>query len=238
MADGADELHGTCDLCGEASDGTLQECNFLSCTFAQCKGILYHQVRCSGPACMRRLGHARCAEWAALILPGRSQSCLDKFLRSNKLDKSRKTGFKCPRGCGKGTAHSSICPGRVSSARGARSSQQRRSSSWAALWGGSLDMPRYTYECPLHACARMRRSTSLTRSSPGTKLKRSRYAARCHASNSGREQPFPRPHGCRAAPQAPVPVPEPVALPKKDKGAAKAAAKAAEAEPKPTVAAK
>lgn len=45
------------------------------------------------------------------------QSCLDKFLRSNKLDKSRKTGFKCPRGCGKGSSFSAACPGRVSPSR-------------------------------------------------------------------------------------------------------------------------
>ena len=44
---------------------------------------------------------------------GYVQACLDKFFRSNKLDKSRKTGFKCPRGCGKDSAFSSQCPGRV-----------------------------------------------------------------------------------------------------------------------------
>ena len=42
-----------------------------------------------------------------------AQACLDKFLRSNKLDKSRKTGFKCPRGCGKGSSFPAPCPGRV-----------------------------------------------------------------------------------------------------------------------------
>jgi len=46
---------------------------------------------------------------------GCTQACLDKFFRSNKLDKSRKTGFKCPRGCGKDSAFSSPCPGRVGS---------------------------------------------------------------------------------------------------------------------------
>lgn len=79
---------GVCDLCGDEADGNVSECNALSCTFAQCglstdKGILYHQA------------------------------CLDKFLRKEKLDKSRKTGFKCPRGCGKGSKFSSECPGRV-----------------------------------------------------------------------------------------------------------------------------
>ena len=80
---------GTCDLCGDEADGNVSECNALSCTFVQCglsteKGILYHQA------------------------------CLDKFLRKEKLDKSRKTGFKCPRGCGKGSKYPSECPGRVS----------------------------------------------------------------------------------------------------------------------------
>ncbi|KAG1680596.1 hypothetical protein FOA52_015044 [Chlamydomonas sp. UWO 241] len=80
---GEEILQGRCDICGDVSDAAIQECNLLSCTFAQCKDILYHQ------------------------------SCLDKFLRSNKLDKSRKTGFKCPRGCGKGSSFGGPCPGRI-----------------------------------------------------------------------------------------------------------------------------
>ena len=30
--------------------------------------------------------------------------------------RSRKTGFKCPRGCGKGTKHDAPCPGKVGAA--------------------------------------------------------------------------------------------------------------------------
>jgi hypothetical protein len=36
---------GQCDLCGEISDGSMSECNQLSCSFAHCNDILYHQVR-------------------------------------------------------------------------------------------------------------------------------------------------------------------------------------------------
>jgi hypothetical protein len=42
-------LTGVCDLCGGNSDGSIQECNLLSCTFAHCQAILYHQVGPAGP---------------------------------------------------------------------------------------------------------------------------------------------------------------------------------------------
>ncbi|KAG2443081.1 hypothetical protein HYH02_009495 [Chlamydomonas schloesseri] len=74
---------GTCDLCGAISDATVQECNILACTFQHCEGGLYHQ------------------------------ECLEKYLKANKLEKNRKTGFKCPRGCGKGTKWPEPCPGRI-----------------------------------------------------------------------------------------------------------------------------
>ncbi|GFR41231.1 hypothetical protein Agub_g1904, partial [Astrephomene gubernaculifera] len=74
---------GVCDLCGAPSDASLQECNWLTCTFQHCEGGLYHQ------------------------------ECLEKYLKSNKLEKNRKTGFKCPRGCGKGTRFDQACPGRI-----------------------------------------------------------------------------------------------------------------------------
>ncbi len=48
---------GVCDLCGEKSDASVQECNWLSCTFQHCEGGLYHQ------------------------------ECLEKYLKSNKLEK-------------------------------------------------------------------------------------------------------------------------------------------------------
>ncbi|GIL43097.1 hypothetical protein Vafri_891 [Volvox africanus] len=74
---------GVCDLCGASSDASLQECNWLTCTYQHCEGGLYHQ------------------------------ECLEKYLKSNKLEKNRKTGFKCPRGCGKGTRFGLACPGRI-----------------------------------------------------------------------------------------------------------------------------
>ncbi|GLC35825.1 hypothetical protein PLESTB_000498200 [Pleodorina starrii] len=74
---------GVCDLCGAPSDASLQECNWLTCTYQHCEGGLYHQ------------------------------ECLEKYLKSNKLEKNRKTGFKCPRGCGKGTRFDQACPGRI-----------------------------------------------------------------------------------------------------------------------------
>ena len=99
-----DVVTGFCDLCGEPSDGTTSECNLLSCSFAHCSDILYHQVRVIRADCMLGAFATR-----RLLV----QACLDKFFRSNKLDKSRKTGFKCPRGCGKDSKHASPCPGRV-----------------------------------------------------------------------------------------------------------------------------
>lgn len=36
-----------------------------------------------------------------------------QYLKSIRLERNRKTGFKCPRGCGKGTQHSGPCPGKI-----------------------------------------------------------------------------------------------------------------------------
>jgi hypothetical protein len=36
-----------------------------------------------------------------------------QYLKSIRLERNRKTGFKCPRGCGKGTKHSGPCPGKI-----------------------------------------------------------------------------------------------------------------------------
>ena len=48
---------GVCDLCGLPSDSSIQECNWLSCTFQHCEAALYHQ------------------------------DCLENFLKKNKLEK-------------------------------------------------------------------------------------------------------------------------------------------------------
>jgi hypothetical protein len=36
-----------------------------------------------------------------------------QYLKSIRLERNRKTGFKCPRGCGKGSAHKDPCPGKI-----------------------------------------------------------------------------------------------------------------------------
>ncbi|KAK9808188.1 hypothetical protein WJX73_006553 [Symbiochloris irregularis] len=75
----------SCDYCGKDCDPEAHELNALDCTFAQCpsKASVYHQ------------------------------DCLERYLKSIRLEKSRKTGFKCPRGAGKGTAFSTPCPGKI-----------------------------------------------------------------------------------------------------------------------------
>lgn len=97
-----------CDLCGEGCDQATSILNALDCSFPKCSSALYHQ------------------------------ECLEKYLRSIKCEKyvarnalesaprmpcggvtprvslrNRKTGFKCPRGCGKGTKHDAPCNGKA-----------------------------------------------------------------------------------------------------------------------------
>lgn len=60
--DGEDVLRGICDLCGEPSDGSVQECNYLSCTFAGCKEILYHQASLGAWHGCRQGAHAAMRE--------------------------------------------------------------------------------------------------------------------------------------------------------------------------------
>jgi hypothetical protein len=57
MANGEDVYEGICDYCGEHADANSTDCNFLSCSFAQCEGGLYHQ------------------------------ECLYQFLKANRLEK-------------------------------------------------------------------------------------------------------------------------------------------------------
>ena len=73
------------------------------------RAVLEHYSRPSGlPLILAALPehHHRCHEVS-------QNPFLVEALRKEKLDKSRKTGFKCPRGCGKGSKFSSECPGRV-----------------------------------------------------------------------------------------------------------------------------
>eukprot|EP00884_Botryococcus_braunii_P007397 jgi/Botrbrau1/16659/Bobra.0068s0075.1 len=64
--------------------GGLTKLNALDCTFPNCpkECSVYHQ------------------------------DCLEKYLKSIRLEKNRKTGFKCPRGCGKSSKHEP-CPGKI-----------------------------------------------------------------------------------------------------------------------------
>lgn len=88
-AGGIEGLHaidGTCDLCGECCDSETQELNALTCTFAP-----------------------NCPEEASCY----HQDCLERYLKNIRCEKNRKTGFKCPRGCGKGTAYDESCRGKI-----------------------------------------------------------------------------------------------------------------------------
>lgn len=80
--DGMHNVTGLCELCGEECNSALEELNALTCTFAQCNARVYHQ------------------------------DCLEKFLKSIKCEKNRKTGFQCPRGRGKASCDEP-CPGRI-----------------------------------------------------------------------------------------------------------------------------
>lgn len=82
---GLHKVSGVCDLCGCNCDAMTEELNALDCTYANCppEASVYHQT------------------------------CLEKYLKSIRLEKNRKTGFKCPRGCGKATGYKDACPGRV-----------------------------------------------------------------------------------------------------------------------------
>lgn len=39
--------------------------------------------------------------------------CVVQYLKSIRCERNRKTGFKCPRGTGKGTSHKDPCPGKI-----------------------------------------------------------------------------------------------------------------------------
>ncbi|KAK3267111.1 hypothetical protein CYMTET_24315 [Cymbomonas tetramitiformis] len=83
------DLHDTegkkCDWCGGECDGSVQELNALHCTFEDCpaEAAVYHQ------------------------------ECLERYLKGLRLEKSRKTGFKCPRGCGKASKYEKPCCGKI-----------------------------------------------------------------------------------------------------------------------------
>jgi hypothetical protein len=139
--DGIHAVTGNCDYCGQPVDSTSQELNVLGCTFKNCPPLPYHQdcvekVRRGGPgerprarggrggasglrggrACRRRgsSGRGRGRSRRAALTPRRRGApAPPQFLKSNKLERNRKTGFKCPRGCGKGTTFKEPCPGKI-----------------------------------------------------------------------------------------------------------------------------
>eukprot|EP00803_Ostreobium_quekettii_P002460 evm.model.scf_3806.2 EVM.evm.TU.scf_3806.2 scf_3806:6656-10396(-) len=80
---GIHNVAGRCDLCGLPCDPNADELNALDCTYPSCPSLVYHQ------------------------------DCVERYLRSIRLEKNRKTGFKCPRGTGKGTASAEPCPGKI-----------------------------------------------------------------------------------------------------------------------------
>ncbi|GMH39185.1 hypothetical protein BSKO_07083 [Bryopsis sp. KO-2023] len=80
---GIHNVSGRCDLCGRGVDAVTEELNALDCTYQDCPPLVYHQ------------------------------DCLEKYLKSIRLEKNRKTGFKCPRGSGKGTSFKEACPGKI-----------------------------------------------------------------------------------------------------------------------------
>ncbi|KAK9848162.1 hypothetical protein WJX84_008213, partial [Apatococcus fuscideae] len=85
--DGIHNIKGlSCDLCGQACRTDEQtDLNSLTCTYRRCpdEASVYHQ------------------------------DCLDKYLKKIGLERNRRTGFKCPRGSGKGTRFDVTCPGRI-----------------------------------------------------------------------------------------------------------------------------
>lgn len=83
ILDGLHSVTGVCDWCGQECDPTAHDLNALDCSFKDCPPSVYHQ------------------------------ECLEKFFKSNRLDKNRKTGFTCPRGRGKGSRAPQPCPGKV-----------------------------------------------------------------------------------------------------------------------------
>jgi hypothetical protein len=126
---GLHAVQGRCDLCSELCDPETQELNALDCTYApQCppECAVYHQdclarylktirlEKCAltpyRPRILHRLVWACCARCCAFICISRKVHNAD--VRAPPC-RNRKTGFKCPRGCGKLSAYSEPCPGKV-----------------------------------------------------------------------------------------------------------------------------
>lgn len=93
-----------CDLCGEECDQATSILNALDCSFPKCSSALYHQE------CLEKyLRSIKCEKYG-----GRNAPHAHAMRGSPRaLPRNRKTGFKCPRGCGKGTKHDSPCNGKV-----------------------------------------------------------------------------------------------------------------------------
>eukprot|EP00887_Chlorella_sp_A99_P007317 scaffold2.g7317.t1 len=79
------DITGSCDLCGLEADSEVSEVVALDCSFQACppEAAMYHQA------------------------------CLEKYLKSIRLERNRKIGFPCPRGCGKNTRYPEACRGKV-----------------------------------------------------------------------------------------------------------------------------
>lgn len=112
---GVDGIHcvsRTCDLCGDACDANTQELNVLSCTFAKCEDLCYHQD------CLEKVSLPRPIKFSSCLVVSTSSATHAwasdlQYLKSIRLERNRKTGFKCPRGCGKSSAYKDPCPGKI-----------------------------------------------------------------------------------------------------------------------------
>eukprot|EP00210_Caulerpa_lentillifera_P003131 g2991.t1 len=96
---GIHNVTGVCDLCGVKCDPNNEDLNALDCTYKECPSMVYHQ------SCLEKyLKSIRLEKYTDYWYPPNRLACFDR---------NRKTGFKCPRGCGKGTRFSEACRGKV-----------------------------------------------------------------------------------------------------------------------------
>ena len=129
-----------CDWCGETCDPDVAELNALTCTFAECppEASVYHQDcvekylksikldKCVGPPASRRVARAaierETRDLASLFRRTPSDAhprafparvLTSTFPPRPPQHRSRKAGYRCPRGCGKKSMFDKPCPGTV-----------------------------------------------------------------------------------------------------------------------------
>ena len=129
-----------CDWCGETCDPDVAELNALTCTFAECppEASVYHQDcvekylksvkldKCVGPPASRRVARAaierETRDLASLFRRTPSDAhprafparvLTSTFPPRPPQHRSRKAGYRCPRGCCKKSMFDKPCPGTV-----------------------------------------------------------------------------------------------------------------------------